>query len=198
MRACEIKALHWRDIDSHQSPSACAPIENAGGLAIADTQPDLPGGAAGAARSRREVRIHAAVTTSSSPGTAATSRSTRRGAMTSWRAAWRSMRKAAGLAARALPRRTAHRNHHARGKGIGGLGDSGAGGTRLAGDDEDLQPHPPAGPERSRGRARADGQAGPNSDPTPAAARRVRTRTQSYVTVHVTIGPSDRSRTQIC
>jgi hypothetical protein len=49
----------------------------------------------------------------------------------------------------ALPRRPAHGAHAPRREGTAGLGDPGADGPRLAGDDEDVQPHPPQGARRS-------------------------------------------------
>jgi hypothetical protein len=65
--------------------------------------------------------------------------------MTSWRTAWRSGAEGGRTIARAVLRRAPYGDHDTGGKGTSRLGDPGTSGPCRARDDENVQPHPPAG-----------------------------------------------------
>ena len=104
----------------------------------------------------------------------------------SWRTAWRSMRTAAGL-----DRVRFHDGRHTaitspRREGAARLGDPGAGGSRRARDDEDLQPHPATALDEAADALEPAKLTFPSRAPEPQADRDV--ARGRYVTGHVTIG----------
>ena len=195
LRACEIKVLCWRDIDHtnrllhvrrSKTPAGWrSPTLNTTCLDVL-------------------AELHARRPTSDSPnrsilyfrGTGATDAWIPSKPMTSWRTAWRSMRKAAGL--------VEVRFHDGRHTAITTLAEKGLADWVIQAQVGHVAPSMMKTYSHIRRQAlnKAADALEPAAKPTPtpapkAPAARVAARTQSYVTVHVTIGPSDRSRAQI-